>query len=494
MKNILTLIIIIAAIAIAKSQNISDVVRWSVVDQVGTARTLGVGSSFGSMGGDFSVININPAGIADYRISEFTFTPSLKSYKTDSKFSGAPNDSQIAKGSSLGLDNIGFVFASNPGGNLTSSNFAIGFSRISDLGRKSFLSGKIPGSITTYFAERANKHNVNELDEFVAFPAYEAWAIYDFDEDGYYETDFGSPNQEVQRTQDIIQKGGINELTLGWAGEYKNQINFGLSMGVPFASFDEQKTYKESDPNDLIPVFDDLTFTENLYTSGVGLNFKAGFIYKFMNTVRLGGAFQSPTWYKFTDDYSNLIEYAFTDNANGSRRRTSTSPDGNFEYKITTPWRATGSLGSTIRLNEIRGFVNADIEFVDYTNASYNGTAYSSDASEQQYTNEVNKTILNKLGPATNIRLGAEFGYRQIRLRGGYSIEQSPFNSEVVNNNKVSFGIGFRDDRFFIDLGWRISKFSEGYYPYIVTDTKLDPLANINTTRTRSALTVGFKF
>lgn len=493
MKNILTFTIIIAAMMTAKSQNISDVVRWSIIDQVGTARTLGVGSSFGSMGGDFSVININPAGIADYRISEFTFTPSLKSYKTEAQFLAAPDDQQRAKGSSLGLDNIGFVFASNPGGNLTSSNFAIGFSRISDLGRKSFLSGTIPGSITTYFAEKANTYIPDELDEFIAYPAYNVGAIYDFDQDGYYETDFGSPNQLVTRTQDIIQKGGVNELTFGWAGEYKNQLNIGLSMGIPFASFDEQKTYKESDKDDLIPVFDDLTYTENLYTSGVGVNFKAGFIYKFMNTLRLGGAFQSPTWYKFTDDYNSYFEYAYTD-PSGHQRYDYSTPDGNFQYRISTPWRATGSLGSTIRLNEIRGFINADIEFVDYTNASYNGTAYASDASEQQYTNEVNKDILNKLGTATNIRVGAEFGYKHIRLRGGYSIEQSPFNSEIVNNNKVSFGIGFRDDRFFIDLGWRIAKFSEGYYPYIVTDDKLDPLANINTSRSRSALTVGFKF
>jgi hypothetical protein len=493
MKNILTLIIVLTGIIRANSQNISDVVRWSVVDQVGTARTLGVGSSFGAMGGDFSVININPAGIADYRISEFTFTPSLKGYSTNSYFINDNVNEQKAKGSSLGLDNIGFVFTSNPGSKLTSSNFAIGFSRISDLGRKSFLSGKIPGSITTYFAEKANNKTVDELDDFIAYPAYNVGAIYDFDKDNYYDTDFGSPNQLVQRTQDIIQKGGVNELTLGWAGEYNNQLNIGLSMAVPFASFDEQKTYKESDPNDLIPVFDDLTFTENLYTSGVGINFKAGFIYKFMNTVRMGGAFQSPTWYKFTDDYVNYIEYAYTD-ADGSQRYNDQSPDGTFQYRITTPWRATGSLGTTVRLNEIRGFINADVEYVDYTNASYNGTAYSSDPSEQIYTNEVNKSILNDLGSAVNMRIGAEFGYKQLRLRGGYSREQSPLNSELIRNNKISFGIGFRDDRFFIDLGWRISKFSEGYYPYIVTDEKLDPLSNIYTTRTRSALTVGFKF
>jgi hypothetical protein len=54
--------------------------------------------------------------------------------------------------------------------------------------------------------------------------------------------------------------------------------------------------------------------------------------------------------------------------------------------------------------------------------------------------------------------------------------------------------LGFREDNFFIDLGFRIAKNVEGYNPYVVIDSDLDPLANIKTTRTRSALTVGFKF
>ena len=142
----------------------------------------------------------------------------------------------------------------------------------------------------------------------------------------------------------------------------------------------------------------------------------------------------------------------------------------------------------------IKGFVNADFEYLDYTNASYNGTAYNSDAGEIEYTNEVNRTILKKLGTATNVRLGTEFGYKNLRVRGGYSFEQSPYNADTHLNNKISFGLGFREDNFFIDLGFRIAKNVEGYNPYVVLDSDLDPLSNIKTTRTRSALTVGFKF
>jgi hypothetical protein len=443
------------------------------------------------MGGDFSVININPAGIADYRISEFTFTPSLRGYKTDAWFVKDASNNQLSKGSGIGLDNIGFVIASNPGGNWTSSNFAIGYSRIADFRRNVLLEGQIPGSITRYFAEQANGKPEEKLDDFVTYPAFWMKAIDDKNGTRNYTTDFDNYFGKINRSQEIFQSGGINELTLGWAGEYKNQLNVGVSVGVPFSSFEEVKTYTELDPNDDIEAFNSLTYTEILNTSGVGLNFKAGFTYKIKNQIRVAGAFHSPTWYRLNDDYSTSLNYSVETLEDTD---PFVSPDGTFEYKISTPWRAIGSIGTTYRVGEIRGFINADVEYLDYTNANYNGTAFDSSIEEQQWTNEVNRNVLKRLRSATNFRIGTEFGYKNLRLRSGYSFEQSPFNADKERNNKTSFGIGFREDRFFIDLGFRIAQNAEGYNPYVVLDSELDPLANINTTRTRSALTVGFKF
>lgn len=287
--------LLLLIISNVRSQNISDIVRWSSLDQIGTARTLGVGSAFGAMGGDFSVININPAGIADFRISEVTFTPSLRGNKTKAYFDNDASNIENRKGTKLGLDNIGFVIANNPGSNWTSSNFAVGFSRIADMQRNVKLSGKIKGSITNYFAEQANEKVPEELDDWIAYPAYNTGAIYDFNGDNYYETDFADPNQEVFRTQEIIQQGGINELSIGWAGEYKNNMNLGISIGVPFSSFEELKTYSESDPDDEIAAFRNLEYIERLNTSGVGFNFKAGFTYKILN--------QFQTWWCISFSY-----------------------------------------------------------------------------------------------------------------------------------------------------------------------------------------------
>ncbi|MBC7884417.1 MAG: hypothetical protein H7X99_03020 [Saprospiraceae bacterium] len=492
MKNISLFIVLLLSMGQSFGQNITDVVRWSTFDPVGTARTLGVGSSFGAMGGDFSVININPAGIADYRVSEFTLTPSLRTNKSSAFFDAEASNNNVAKKTNFGLDNIGFVFARNPGSNWTSSNFAIGYSRIADLQRNISLTGNTKGSITTYFAEQANGISPDDLDEFIAYPAYNTGAIFDFDNDNFYETDFQEPDLNVKKNQEISQSGGINELTLGWAGEYKHRMNMGFAIGIPFSSFEELKTYSESDPDDEIALFKSLEYTERLNTSGVGINFKAGFTYKIIPSVRLAGAIHSPSWYRFTDDYSTSMVYSFVDDS--PKTFSYDSEEGTFDYRISSPWRALGSLGKTFRAGDIVGFVNVDVEYVDYTNASYNGAAYSVDPEEQAYTNEVNKDIIAKLGSATNVRLGTELGHKNLRLRAGYSWERTAFNADDFFNNKLSFGIGFREDDFFIDLGFRSSKYAEGYNPYVVLDPSLDPLANINSHKTRMAITLGFKF
>jgi hypothetical protein len=492
MKYILYTLILLVSINFIQAQGISDVARWSYTEPGGTARTFGVGGAFGAMGGDYSIININPAGIADYRKSEFTLSPSIRYTKTRGNFVAAPDNSLSIVKSNLGIENLGLVFASNPSSTWTSSNFVLGYSRILDLNRNFNIQGKTPGSITTYFAEKANSIQPDDLDEFIAYPAYNTGAIYDLEKDNFYESDFTSPTQLVEREQNIIQKGGINELAFGWAGEYDKRVNVGFTVGVPIYSFEENKLYTERDSKDEIPVFDRLTYDEILSTNGVGINVKGGVVFKVKNRLRVGASFHSPTWARFTDNFNTAMNYQYNDGNPNSFSYT--SKDGVFEYKITTPWKAIGSIGSTFVSGDLVGFVNADIEFVDYTNASYDGTAFSNDPSEVVYTNEVNRDVQRKLGAATNARLGVELGYKQLRLRGGYGIERTPFIADDFYNNRVAFGIGYRDDKFFFDLGVRMSQFSEGYNPYVVLDSKLDPLANINTDRVKTVATFGFKF
>ena len=62
----------------ASAQDVSDAMRYSYLTPQGTARSIGIGGAEGSVGGDMSSLDVNPAGIGIYRSSEITFTPSIK--------------------------------------------------------------------------------------------------------------------------------------------------------------------------------------------------------------------------------------------------------------------------------------------------------------------------------------------------------------------------------------------------------------------------------
>ncbi len=472
------------------AQGIGDAVRLSNYAPIGTARTVGVGSAFGAMGGDFSVIGINPAGIAEYRIGELSITPSIGTSTTNSFFVDDRQNSKRSRSNFL-LDNIGFVGANSPrGSKWQTSNWAVGFSKLVNFNRNANIVGSTEGSITERFIERANGNSLDELDGFEAGPAYDAGAIF---EDGArnYVSDY-LEDDIVRKEQFIDQKGSINELSIAWAGNYDNQFNIGISAGIPFVSFTETKTYKEGITDG--DFSNQLEYVENLNTTGAGFNLKFGVQYKALKKLRLGAAIHSPTWYTLNDDYSTQVNYEFT-STDDSFQGQGRSPDGSFKYKLTNPWKVVGSIGSIYRIGELKGFVNADIEFLDYTNNEFDFTAFSDDSSEASFTQEVNGEIDNQLGSATNIRLGTELAYNSIRFRAGYSISTSPYISDTEKYTAWSAGLGFRADKFFLDLGYRRRSTQEGYNPYVVLEQEnRDPLANIETDYGRLVATIGFKF
>lgn len=486
----LVAMIVMGVSQLAFSQNVSDAVRWSFTNPGGTARTLGVGGAFGAMGGDFSVVNINPAGLGVYRKSEFTISPSLSNSRTTSYIKGLNSQTTKDKYNSFSLDNISFVFTSNNGSN--PSSFALGFSKIADLNKNFTFSGQSNGSITQRFAERANGKTEEELDDFEAYPALFVGAIYDLDTNEFYETDFGQFD-EVNKKQQVEQNGYINELTLGWGKNIKNKFTVGVSLGIPFVSYEETKQYQENDNQNTIPVFNTLNYTEYLNTSGIGANIKAGFIYSPVNLVRIGGAFHSPTWYTLNDDYYTNLDYSYNDGQ--SRFYEKRSPDGSFKYRLNTPAKLVGSLGSVFKFGtKFSGFVNGDIEWVDYNNNKFNFTSYSNDQSEQQNTILINNEIEQYLGSVLNLRLGGELAYGVVRLRAGIERGDSPLSADNEKINTTSFGIGVREDNFFIDFGVRTRKFTEGYVPYVLVNPSQETVVNNEISHTRFVVTAGFKF
>lgn len=505
MKKYFLFISVLFSALWGQAQTAADALRFSNFDVSGTARTMGVGGGLGALGADFSVISTNPAGLAMFRTSEFTISPSLYISNTNSILENGSNRSNDESKTRFNISNVAYVTSarpnSRPGSKWKTANISIGMNQIANFNRTFFYSGVTEGSYMDRFVELAYDGGGNpllpsNLDDFEAGLAFSTGAIYDadFDVDNgiqQWTNDFQQTRDvEVYKEQLINTTGAINELSFSFAGNYNERFMIGASVALPLLKFNEKKTYSEEDPNDEIPAFEKNTFTEELTTSGTGINFKLGMIYRVNQTLRLGAAVHTPTAYKLTDNYTTELNYIFNDGVE-DRSFTEASPEGTFDYRLKSPWRYLGSAGVIIQK---RGFLTMEVEYVDYTGASFNLTANSSDPGDAAYQDEINQDIEEDFSSAVNVKLGGEYAYQKYRFRAGYAIYGTPYAEGNVMNNAISFGLGFRQDRFYLDLAFRRLMLDEDYVPYRLVDPSQQQSVSNSINNDRMVMTLGFKF
>ncbi len=483
------------------AQTSADALRYSLLEVNSTARAAGVGGGLGALGADFSVLSSNPAGLATFRRSEFMFTPGFFTAQTNSTLEGDNASSFNESRNRFTFGNVGIVMATRPiASRWRTFNVGIGMNQVANFNQHFYYSGKSAGSYADRFAELANDPNGNglapeDLDAFEAGLAFNTGAIFDLDDipnDNIYfwGNDFEG-NPLVQKEQDVRTSGAINELIFTFAGNYEEKLMIGATLGIPFINFREEKVYRETDEDDEIDFFDELEFREDLTTSGIGINLKLGMIYRFNQMVRMGLAVHTPTAFSLTDNFSTSMDYGFTTQAGGSQLFSDESPEGTFEYRFRNPWRYQGSLGIIIQR---RGFLTAEVEWVDYSASSFNLTANSSNIEDKVYQDDLNEEIEDLFTSAVNIRLGGEYAYRKLRFRAGYGITGTPYADNDLSNRTFSLGIGVREQSFYIDLAYRRTTIDSGYIPYATADLSKQQLVNNSVDNDRILMTIGFKF
>ena len=239
-------------------------------------------------------------------------------------------------------------------------------------------------------------------------------------------------------TKSLQKKGSINELTFGFGANYDEKLMIGLSLGVPFVSYRQEKIYREADEGTTgdgdVPFFESLTYRENLTTTGTGINAKLGLIYRVNQQIRLGAAVHSPTSIRLEDNFSTSMQYTFTDSG-VTGTDSGESPDGTFDYRLRTPWRLMGSAGFIIQKF---GFISGEVEWVDFRNSSFNYDGF------EDAERDVNQSIEDGLSSVLNIRLGGEVAYQLWRFRAGVGLKQSPFSDDDAFDPVISAGLGVR--------------------------------------------------
>ena len=176
-------------------------------------------------------------------------------------------------------------------------------------------------------------------------------------------------------------------------------------------------------------------------------------IFKATDWLRFGAAVHTPTRISIQDNYSNSIASNVKEG-----KKTAESPDGNFNYFITTPFRALGSVGFVIGR---RGLINADYEYVSYGKARLNSTP--------NVFSQINSFIQDEYKAAGNIRIGGELRIDPFTLRGGYALYGSPFTKGKnihANRSNYTAGVGFRKNSFFIDFATVVATYKDYSFLY----------------------------
>jgi hypothetical protein len=479
-KSILILSILFPMFCVA--QNEVDALRYSQNFFTGTARSVAMGGAFGALGGDFSTINTNPAGLGIYRSSEFMFTPTFSYNTTSSTYLDGTLDDYKFR---MNFSNLGFVgtHVSGKDEGWVTTNFGLGYNRLADFNRYVKIEGvNDSSSMTDYFAQLANGtlySNLSDVGSDVSF----AWDSYLIDpantDSNMYKSAF-SQYGEVQ-TKDINTKGGMGEYVFSLAGNYSNKLYIGGSIGIQSVRYIEHSDYTESDPKDSINAFESFNYQNDLKTTGAGFNFKLGIIFRPVDWIRIGGAIHTPTFFNLHDEYSSSLKSTFSDNLHGSGNKYET-PLTTYDYQLTTPFRAIGSLGFIIGKFALIG---VEYEYIDYSNARLRADDY--------FFRLENNTIQTAYTSTGNIKVGAEIKSGPLSIRGGYGLYGSPFRSGYANENSTrsayTAGFGIRDDDFFFDMAFSYSVQDEKYFLYDPA-----PAVNIKTSYMSALATFGFKF
>ncbi|MGQ1948511.1 OmpP1/FadL family transporter [Geofilum sp. OHC36d9] len=514
MKRIPTILSILSIASIGlMAQNTDDALRLSLTRPSGTARSISLGGALGALGGDYSGIGINPAGIAVYRSSEFTFTPSLHLNQTSSDYYGYTGEEDKY---SFPLQQIGYVATYKPMHETTtgliSTHFAIGYSRNNSFKKNTFIQGNgIYSSLLDEFVYSADGLSNNQLDARTGL-AYDSFLMDPLNSEaiddpnistGYYHAfedldgegnpQWG-PTNGINQRRLLTEKGNGGDFDLSFGANFSNTFYLGGTLGIATFNYKKEMQHYEEPTLAETPwtYLENYTYKEKLNTSGLGVNLKVGVIYKPTSSLRIGAAFHSPTYYSVDEEYSyhTYLPQGFGDYSGYD------SPYGEYSYNFNTPYKAIGSAAYTFGN---KGLISVDYEYTDYASMQFKSKEGSID--DMEITNWRNDNIKDTFKATHNIRVGGEYKPTEtFSLRAGYGYFQSPYNKDYINNDDsyqtFSGGFGYRMNNMFVDVAYRMRLEKNTYslyYSGFVAEEDQEP-ASITSKLHQIAVTLGWRF
>ena len=512
----LFLVSIFTTYSLVYSQNINDALNYSSNSYQGTARFNSMSGAFGALGGDLSAIAVNPAASAILSDGYFSL-----SFGSDNKSGDAAllNSSNNFNKNNFTLNQIGGVinFENVDGNNkLKKISLGVSFNQSKNhFNEFSVFNISNNNSIDSYFLNNAEGLRLDQISAFEgesitdayvdignvygyahqqAFLGYESFIIdpLEFnDNNSSYISNVpgGTFNQNFRS----ISRGYNGKLSFNAGFQYKDNLYFGVNLNSHFIDYDNYTILNESNSNGDSGQFriNEIYFENRLSTFGEGFSAQLGIISKISDVIRFGFTYDSPTWYTISEETSQYLETSIIDeDDNVSLLITNPNAINIYEdYTLKTPSKITASTAFV--------FKNFGLFSFDFSRRDYSSMKFKPE-NDIHFSN-LNQQISIRLKDVNTFRFGAEILADRLSFRGGYMIEESPYNSDTVSEfdniddsvNGFSLGIGYKLENSMIDLSFvklNSSKYKRMY------DTGLTNEINIDSQNTAVTISVSTIF
>lgn len=527
----------------AFAQGEMDAYKFSQYDLNGTARYMSMGGAFGALGGDISAMSTNPAGLGIYRSSEVVTTLSLSSIKAKTDWLGTEMNESRTK---FNFDNIAYVgyFPTGNDEGLVSWNVGFSYNRVKNFNR-SYRMGRGKGgfSISDYITTLTNGSGVtgDQLQisktndpfqnyNWLSVLGYETYMINTPtpSKGGGFSSQFGDgqgPWDVQLADMYVTEKGGIDKYDFSLATNLSNRVFLGATFSVTDLNYRMSSAYDEDfgvDNNNPNQVNSDHLYLDN-YSSvdGTGYSLNVGVIVRPTDFLRLGVAYNSPTWYKLTNFYGAemgtyitdyFVKHPDGDKKDGNLDAKAFTPDDVYtDFKLRSPDRWIFSAAAIIGQTAL---ISVDYELTNYKSMRlYN---WSGDP-----ITEDNGYIKEDFGSSGMLKAGAEIKVTpQFSFRFGGAWQNSPMKDHLKNGlievpslgTRTAYTVDFNTSYYTVGLGYRFTPNfyvdaacvyrtqKQDVYPFSrVFDKNGDIIvgsdpASLKTNTTKMALTLGYKF
>lgn len=508
----------------------------------GSARSMAMAGAFTSLGADVASMGINPAGLGMYRSSDVSFSPIMSFNNASHNVRSVGENSQ----SRFAVSNFGLslnLYESSKT-RLVSFNIGLGYNRVADFNYNYSLSaqsapsanpanGEPYRSILDAFTAQLGVANGGQglfptQDGLICTPAnsyfwggilaYNNYLVDNFeDEYGPYWTTAEriGTNASVGHLGELESRGSIGEYDISLGFNLDNKFYFGATVGLQVVDWSRQYFYGEdyiysgqaldSDGYPLAEPAAWMDYNQAVNIEGTGVNLKLGMIYRPMESLRLGVALHTPTYYSLQRHYQAYMSSNF-------------EPDGFVTDTLDDVAENSWDFCSPTRLmfGASYSFGRFAIISVDYERDWYNGIRVKNipvgfDMSEYDYKAEFKQ---NYKGSNT-LRVGAELKPLPfLALRAGYGVaegalreDKSLYYNSPINYRTTCFslGLGVALGRFTVDFAYQNIKNQQTDYMFYYAENSMassyhglfdtaSPMFSTELTRNYAILSLGYKF